>query len=340
MDLYTEDISRASCYRRDYLESVKGIINETALHKEQLRESYFSGGFVYKNRQRYIDNFKKLLGNPLFDRNAGCNMQRIFVSCDSQGYIYRLIFNFEKNIKFYGMLFVPFDAKDNSPFITAIHGGEGTPELCADIYGKNYYSHMVRRLIDKGAVVFVPQLLLWDGVKFGNKFSRNDIDASFKLLGSSITRFECECIMGAVDSILESDINKIIDKNNLGIMGLSYGGYYSIITSVLDERMKSVYCSCVFNDRVKYSRPDFAYTGAADKMLDAEMACLIYPRALYIEAGKNDCFFGCDSAKKEFDRLKKICPDDWDKLVFKATDTGHKLDECDDGINFLIENIK
>ena len=336
-DLYTEDENRASVYRHSYLESVLKFAESTSDIRKKERENYITPEKLKVNREKYLSDFKSVIGTPLFYRTVKNEVQKVFVSCDEQGSIYRLVFNFEKGIKFYGLLFVPYDAKSEKlPLITAIHGGEGTPELISDIYGKNYYSHITRRLLERNAVVFAPQLLIWDGKRFGDTFNRFETDAKFKALGSSMTSFECECIMGALDYLLTLDF---VDNNRVGITGLSYGGYYSIVTAILDTRIKAVYSSCVFNDRMKYSRPDFVYSGMSDKFLDAEMTALIYPRAIYIEAGKTDCFFSVDGAENEYDRLKAYYSDNPDNLVFKTTELGHRYDDLDDGIEFLFKKL-
>ena len=77
----------------------------------------------------------------------------------------------------------------------------------------------------------------------------------------------------------------------------------------------------------------------ADKFLDAEMSALIAPRPLYIEAGKNDGIFKADGAISEYERLLPYYADCPEKLKFKVTDTGHKYDDTDEGIDFLINNI-
>ena len=336
-DLYTEDESRASVYRHNYLESVLNLAQSVSDIERSKREEYITPEKLKNNREKYLSDFKKVIGEPLFDRSVKNEVQKLFVACDEQGSIYRLVFSFEKGIKFYGLLFVPYDAKSEKlPLITAIHGGEGTPELISDIYGKNYYSHITRRLLERKAVVFAPQLLIWDGKRFGDMFDRFETDAKFKALGSSMTAFECECIMGALDYLLDLEF---IDKDKVGITGLSYGAYYSIVTAILDTRIKAVYSSCVFNDRMKYSRPDFVYSGMANKFLDAEMTALIYPRAIYIEAGKTDCFFSVDGAEKEYERLKDFYSDSPNNLVFKTTEIGHRYDDFDDGIDFLFKKF-
>ena len=335
-ELYTEDVNCAKVYRQGYLESVMSVALKEAEKKSAKRERYISPEKLKENRKKYLCDFKKLIGEPLFDRTVKNDIEKTYVGIDGQGYINRIVFNFEKGIKFSGLLFTPFDTKEDIPLIVAIHGGDGTPELMSDIYGENYYSHITRRLLDRNVAVFCPQLLIWDSKKYGSKFDRYEIDAKYKALGSSRTAFECECIMGAIDGL--SDF-KGIDKARIGITGLSYGAYYSLVTAAIDERIKAVYSSCVFNDRIKYSRPDFVYTGMSNKFLDAETAALISPRALYIEAGKNDCIFSVTGVLSEYRRLEKYYSENKDKLVLKLTETGHKYSDGDEGIDFLLSNI-
>lgn len=335
-DLYREDIEKAKVYRQGYLDSVKNLALFSASELEKGRCDYITPEKLEENREKYVADLKEIIGRPLFDRRQKCEVSKIFVGLDGQGYIYRLVFTFEKGIKFCGLLFSPFDATEKLPLVIAIHGGDGTPELISDIYGENYYSHITRRLLDRKVAVFCPQLLIWDGKKFGSRFDRFGLDAKYKALGSSLTAFECECMMGAVDFLRNQDM---IDGDRIGVTGLSYGGYYSLVLGVLDERIKAVYSSCVFNDRMKYPRPDFVYKNIYEKFGDAEMAALIYPRALYIEAGKQDGYFGADTAIKEYEKLKEYYKNKPEKLVFNVHDGGHKYSETDEGIDFLINNI-
>lgn len=334
--LYREEPESARVYRKNYLDSVKALAEDESAKMQSARDVYISPEKIKKNREKYLSDFKSIIGKPLFDRGAKRSVSKIFVGLDGQGYIYRLVFEFEKNIKFEGLLFIPFDAKEKLPLIVAIHGGDGTPELMSDMYGDNYYSHITRRLLDRKTAVFCPQLLIWDGKRFGEKFDRFELDAKFKSLGSSMTSFECECIMGALDELCSSDT---FDSERIGVTGLSYGGYYSLVLAALDSRIKAVYSSCVFNDRLKNSRPDFVYSDMADRFGDAEMCALIYPRALYIEAGKYDGIFKLDGALSEIERLKKYYGDRPEKLVFNVTENGHEYSETDEGIDFLINNL-
>ena len=75
--------------------------------------------------------------------------------------IYRLSAYVTDEIPFYSMLLIPLTAQTSVPLVIAQHGGYGTPELCADMNGKNNYNHMVQRILARGAAVLAPQLMLW-----------------------------------------------------------------------------------------------------------------------------------------------------------------------------------
>lgn len=341
-DIYTENIEAARPFRAAYLDSVKQLILKEKAKREEERNAYISPEMLKNNREKYLSDFKKLLGSPLFERDAVPDFEKSFVASDSQCDIYRMRISPTEGINFSGLLFVPYNIYGKAPLILSLHGGEGTPELAADMYGPNYYSHMIRRLLDYGVVVFAPQLLLWDGKVFGSKFSRENTDANFRQLGGSITAFEAECIRSSIDCFEREEFSDFIDKEKIGIMGLSYGGYFSLITAALDERIKSVYSSCVFNDRIRYPRPDFAYFDMAKTFLDAETAALVAPRPLYIEASENDCFFRPDGAVNEYNRLKPYYEayNAAQRLVFKLKKGGHTLDTDNDGIEFLINRLE
>ena len=334
--LFTEPVEDAFIYRRGYLNSVLAVADAEAEKIAQNRKEYISPEKLWENREKYLGDFKKILGNPLFDRKVKNEVSKIYLGMDGQGYIYRLVFKFEKNIEFCGLLFVPFDVKEKTPLVVALHGGAGTPELMSDMYGENYYSHITRRLLDRKVAVFCPQLLIWDDKRFGNKYDRFALDAKFKMMGSSLIAFEAECIRGAIDYLSKETF---IDQEKIGITGLSYGGYYSLICAILDERFKSVYSCCAFNDRMKNPRPDFVYKNMAENFLDAEMTALIFPRALYIEVGKYDGIFKCGGALSEIKELEKYYAKQPDRLVFSLVEGGHMYSSTDEGIDFLTNNL-
>ena len=79
------------------------------------------------------------------------------------------------------------------------------------------------------------------------------------------------------------------------MMGLSYGGCYTLYTAAIDTRIDAAVSSCFFNERNRYLWSDWSYFGFMNEFNDAEVCALICPRALMIEVGDSDTLFavGC-----------------------------------------------
>lgn len=50
-----------------------------------------------------------------------------------------------------------------------------------------------------------------------------------------------------------------IDADRVAMIGLSYGGYFTLHTMAADNRIKAGYCAGVFNDRDVYDWADWSY---------------------------------------------------------------------------------
>lgn len=335
----TEDKRVADPFRERYFDSLETLISEESEKKKAVREKAFVFSDVLSDREKYVDKLKKLIGDPLFDRRKGAKVSETKLGEDDECEVFRLTFNFERGIEFSGLLFVPFGLFGRSPLVVCVHGGDGTPELMYGMYGPNHYSDIVKRIARRGCVVFAPQLMIWGKEIMKSRFSRNIVDSQMKMLGSSMTSFECECIRGAIDSLCE---DPRVDPARIGMAGLSYGAYYSVFVSALDTRIKAVYASGIVNDRIKYARPDFSYFNASGSLLDAEVCSLICPRALYLESGRHDVFFAYRTAETEAEKVRgfyKFAGRE-QRFVFSLTEEGHKYSPYDDGIVFMVSHLE
>ena len=82
------------------------------------------------------------------------------------------------------------------------------------------------------------------------------------------------------------------------------------------------------------------WEGSAEKLGDAEIACLVYPRDLCIEIGKNDALFDVFYGEGELERLKELCAEvgtDW--LSFIKFDGTHEFCKDDEPIRRLVSQI-
>ena len=85
------------------------------------------------------------------------------------------------------------------------------------------------------------------------------------------------------------------DPNRVGMVGLSYGGYYALVTPALDTRIKVSVSSCYYGvqegryERDELSIPsDFKFKDRFTLFRDSDIVALICPRALEIQAGSKD----------------------------------------------------
>ena len=82
------------------------------------------------------------------------------------------------------------------------------------------------------------------------------------------------------------------------------------------------------------------WQNAAEKFDDAEIACLIYPRRLFLGMGKSDKIFQCQHTLESFERLEALCQNvgtDWVKLqVFEGD---HEFLKDDEPIKQLIKDL-
>jgi hypothetical protein len=259
------------------------------------------------------------------------------VAKDDLASIYRLQMTILNGLKAYAMLFIP-NGNAPHPIVIVQHGGEGTPEVCANFFGSENYNDITRRILKKGVAVFSPQLILWKKKRFGKIFERNHLDNELKQLGGSVAALEIYCINRWIDYLFTRDD---LDCEKLGMTGLSYGGFYTLFTTACDTRIKAAYSSCFFNNRYVYDWADWTWKGSALKFLDAEVGAIICPRPLFIEVGNRDELFDSEHALYEFNRLKDFYNNAGveNLLEFKVFEGVHEYDKSNEGIDFLIENI-
>lgn len=107
-----------------------------------------------------------------------------------------------------------------------------------------------------------------------------------------------------------------VDKEKIGMIGLSYGGFYTLCTTVIDTRIKSAFACSHYNNRYENSWVDWTWFDAGNKFLDNEIASLVYPRYICIPVGDNDAAFAYEFAEKEYNKLKEMTDnEDWIDFV-------------------------
>ncbi|MBC7821118.1 MAG: dienelactone hydrolase family protein [Planctomycetaceae bacterium] len=190
-----------------------------------------------------------------------------------------------------GIYIVPKTLKENekAPLVISMHGGGGSPEVALFRGGANYRD-MVRGGVKRGYVVFAPQHLF--SAEGFPKDVRNRTDERLRLVGTSLTAVEIAKITRSLDVLLK---RPEVDATRVAMVGLSYGGYYALVTPALEPRIKVSVCSCYYGvQEGRYARDelsipsDFKFQDRFTLFRDSDIAALICPRALQIQAGSKD----------------------------------------------------
>lgn len=337
---YTEDVVRFSSWREEYQTSIDEYLQAEKEKSEQARAQFITPKKYKEKSQEYRKKLMNMLGYPLnAKRETPTLLKKEFVAQDGNVNIYRMQFSFFDKVKFYGIYFEQIENKENVPFCIVQHGGGDSAEIISSMYGPNScYQDLTRRITDRGANAFAPQLLLWRDDPYGSTHDRAMINGKLRQLGGSITALELYLLRGCIDYFTEKEG---INAQRIGAAGLSYGGMYTLYLSAVDERIKACYSCSWVNDCYVHSREDWSYYNAQSTFAVAETAALIAPRVLVVGMGDKDELFDLAITEKECNRIEEYYAEFGATDSFKRDffDGKHQVNPADDPIDFLIKNL-
>ena len=208
---------------------------------------------------------------------------------DAIGVYYRARISVLPGVHTDGIYIVPKGLKGRAPLIISMHGGGGSPDVALFHGGANYHD-MVRGGVKRGYVVFAPTHL-FSAPGFPGDI-RNKIDARMRLVGTSLTAVEIAKIARSLDVLVK---RPEVDPKRIAMVGLSYGGYYTLVVPALEPRIKVAVSSCYFGvQEGRYGKDelsvpsDFQFKDRFTLWKDSEIVALICPRPLEIQAGSTD----------------------------------------------------
>lgn len=345
-----EPVGQGNGYRKEYIDSLESALEKLRDNAEARRAAYFRRYFPKRSEVIRV-KLREKLGWPLLqpERSVTCLTKELIGTREGVS-IYRMQFALLYGIRFYGMLFVREDGA-RRPLVIAQHGGLGTPEVVGGMLacGTDNYHHMVERLNALGANVFAPQMLIWDPQRFRAREQdaqgdvnamRRSLDSLLQQVGSSLTAIEIHAVSCAID-FLEKE--PYTEPGRVGMLGLSYGGFYAMYASALDTRIRAALTSCSFNERGRGRRAatDSIWGDSGNYFLDAEVALLSYPRKLRIQVAKRDQLLPYDGALREYARFESLAKeltgdDSW--YCFDPFEGRHEFCPDDECLRWLIEN--
>ncbi|KMJ60038.1 peptidase S9 [Bacillus sp. LL01] len=163
----------------------------------------------------YLDD-KKITNENSFNKGKHKSNRKIISWHSSDGY------------EIEGVLSTPveFDANKRYPLLVVIHGGPAWASfpIFSDCFNEKY---PIEQFIEKGFVVLEPNYRGSSG--YGNEF----LKANYRKLGIA----NYGDIISGVDKLVDLGI---VDKDRVGVMGWSYGGYVSAFCSTLSSRFKAI----------------------------------------------------------------------------------------------------
>ena len=334
--IYREDKKHTEQNKAVYCDGIRAIIKQRQKDAKSVRTGYFED--VFANQEKYRQALREMLGWPL----VGCTDERetavSFEKLSEEEYftLYRAEFEILEGVKLSG-LFFKMKGEGKKPLVIVQHGKSGTPEIMSGILGSTWnYNDMLMRVAKHNVHVFAPQLLLWDAAQYGAPYDRITMDAALKRTGSSIAAIELYEISGIIDYFEKQDY-----VSSFGMVGLSYGGFYTLYASAHDTRIKSAISCSFFASRDACSWSDWVWQDSARYFDDAEVACLVYPRRLCLEMGTRDELFRSEYSEESFERIKTYCKDvgtDWCDLIL--FDGKHEFCLDDAPIERLINDLK
>ena len=343
--MYNNIIKENDNCRAAYKDGIDAYIKRLAEESYAKRDTFMPTENFLENIENYRTEYIKMLGLDHINSDGAPDSTITKLGEDEDAVIYRVTVYITREIPQFGLLFVPHGIKQ-APLVIVQHGGGGTPELCSDMNGKNNYNHIVRRVLKRGFIVYAPQLLIWNSGESlptapGHPipYNRGAVDKNLKHYGLSITALEIKGIMNAITFLSELPF---VERENIAMTGISYGGYFSLYTMAADTRIKAGFSNAIFNDRNIYSRADWCYLNSANTFHDAEVAALCAPRKLYVAVGKADTVQDYQAAIPEAERVSKYftAASAPQNFVFDLWEGGHTVPDTDEGFDFIFSAFR
>ncbi|MBN81991.1 MAG: hypothetical protein CMJ70_17810 [Planctomycetaceae bacterium] len=315
---------------RELDEYVKALAADRSRLATVFQPDYSSTKSFERSAQTLRMKFADSIGYPPPGERPQKKATFTQIGSDSLGNYYRAMIPILPGVHSEGIYIVPKALNGSAPLMISMHGGGGSPEVALFNGGSNYHD-MVRGAVKRGYVVYAPQhLFRAEGYPAD---IRARIDARMRLVGTSITAVEIAKITYALD-VLEK--RPEVDPARIGMVGLSYGGYYAQVTPALDRRIKVSVSSCYFGvQEGRYAKQelsvpgDFRFQNRFTWFRDADLVALICPRAHQVQAGSRDNAshreMGKETAPRAAAFYQKLgVSEKFEHIVFEG---GHEFDD-------------
>ena len=188
--------------------------------------------------------------------------------------------------------------------VVALPDADDSPEVLAGLAeGIPSQAQFARRLAENGCLVLVPTLInradTWSGNAELNKFTnlphREYVYRMAYEVGRHIIGYEVQRVLAAVDWFASTQPAKPI-----GLFGYGEGGLIALYAAAADTRIKATAVSGYFSSRQNvWQEPLYRNVWTLlQEFGDAELASLVAPRALIVEASRGPEIAGPPAARE------------------------------------------
>jgi dienelactone hydrolase len=170
--------------------------------------------------------------------------------------------------------------------VVAMPDADQTPEQLAGLTsGIAPESQFARRLAESGCRVIIPVLISRSMDRQRSLSNREFIYRPAYELGRHVIGYEIQKVLAAIDWMAAQSSNSAAKT---GVIGWGEGGLLAFYAAALDTRITAACVSGYFDDRRKiWQQPvDRNVFGLLEQFGDAEVAAMIAPRTLIIEAAR------------------------------------------------------
>lgn len=344
VEQYTETFSKSFPFRKEQHIEIKTYI-ETMLKEETegFMTKFEPDLFSIENYKNSLYPYRQQLGSYFGYPPAKSVNGKIsrFEKAGEDRYstVYRAWIEVVQGVHAYGIYMVPKNLKKKTPLIVAIHGGGGNPEAICGLDTRVNYHAFGYEAVKRGYIVWAPGLAMfsdYSGDTVIPEASREILDRQLKLLGGSIIGLEIHKIVESTKTLIKDRVE--IDANNVGMTGLSWGGFFTMYTTALCPFIKVA----AISGNVRETNIELTKTFDS-KLLNTltnpfkgfgyfQAIGMICPRPCFVQLGEKDGIFDMNNARLEIDRTRIY----YEKLGIKDL---FKFKEHPGGHEFEINSI-
>ncbi len=263
----------------------------------------------------YRSEFLASIGYPPAHSPVETKQTTTYLGEDDEITVYRAYAAVCEGLDCYSLIMKP-KMPGPRPLLIAVHGGGGCPDTICDMDRTGNYNGAGRDFARAGYIVCAPMLLFRpfvDGDASGiPPQSRAYMDRLCHAAGTRLTSVEMLKISRTIDAML---LREDVLKGGVSIAGLSYGGYYALMCAAAETRIETVYSSCIFGDHIRYmlrgdrADTEFVWHDSERRFSFAEIAALVCPRRLIIEAGQGDAVIPIDATRRIVPFVRQLYED-------------------------------